>query len=594
VGGHHAGTDAYVRNRLLLGTAALFAFRLGLSLVRAGPLVFADELGYLSNARVLTGGLPAQLSLAPFYHGGYSLLISPLFLLGAGPQVTYHLVLALNAALAASMFWLLHLLLRRCIGIPPRQALAPAFAGSVYPSLTVMSQVAMSENLLAPLSCVWLISAWSLLSARPPGRLLAAGVTGAIAAALWAVHGRMLAALALTVSVAGSLVWRRPRRWRAALVTLLVLGVGVGAAQALSHFLAGRGYGSHASGELGTRLSALLGIHPLLTVLTNLVGQFWYLVVATFGLTVVVGGGTIDAALGRRRPRGGRWQSDPAGARGSGEQARVALLLVGALAVALLVISAGAFPTRFRPDMLIYGRYTEIIAPALVAVGLARLARRGSAFPRRGFLLALVALTLLVVLIRQTAHDPGIANRWDVASLPFLTFQLGSPVLLGAAAVAAAGAWMLGSTRRRMRFSPAVTACCLYAAVVAYGVLNPVLETQRAVYPSGWTSPQPVATRLRITHVAYDLSHYDVVGLYAVQWYLPHAHLELYGGGRQAPPSPFVLSGRGWGRAHPAAHAGVIWCDRGRDQVLWQLASPSASAEHSAPGSTPPKKAGCR
>src|SRR6476469_5766837 len=155
--------------RLLIGgTVALFLLRLVLSLLRTGPVLVADEIGYLTNARVIDGGLAGQLEQAPFYRGGYSLLIAPLLELGSDPTFLYHLVLVLNAALAASVFPLLYLLLTRFAGVRPELAIWAALAGAAYPALTVLSQVAMSENALFPLVCVWLIAFAGLLASRAP------------------------------------------------------------------------------------------------------------------------------------------------------------------------------------------------------------------------------------------------------------------------------------------------------------------------------------------------------------------------------------------------------------------------------------------
>jgi hypothetical protein len=244
-----------------------------------------------------------------------------------------------------------------------------------------------------------------------------------------------------------------------------------------------------------------------------------------------------------------------------------------ALTALLLIVSAGAFPTRARPDMLIYGRYAEIVAPPLVALGLALVSQRGFAgtVRFRTFLLALAGLTGLVVLVRVTAANPGAASRWNVASLPFLTFGLGPAVLIGAAVVAGAGAWVLWTLRQRGWTGGrlALVVVGLFLPVVGYSVWNPVISGQRSVYPSGWTSPEPVARRLGIRTAAYDLAHYDVIGLYATQWFLPHTRLELFDSRRGPPPSRYVLSGEQWGAQHPGAVA--LWRDRGRNQVLWRL-----------------------
>ena len=157
--------DITARRLLLIGTALLLVFRLVLSLARTGPLLVGDEIGYLTNARILTGGTPSLMGV-DFYRGGYSLLLAPLVAIDGNPVTSYRLVLALNAVLAASLAVLLYLLLTRCFGASPGAAVWPALAGAAYPSVTTLSQVAMSENLLFPLTVIWLICFGKLLDAR--------------------------------------------------------------------------------------------------------------------------------------------------------------------------------------------------------------------------------------------------------------------------------------------------------------------------------------------------------------------------------------------------------------------------------------------
>jgi len=243
-----------------------------------------------------------------------------------------------------------------------------------------------------------------------------------------------------------------------------------------------------------------------------------------------------------------------------------------ALTALLLLISASAFPERTRPDMLIYGRYTEVVAPALVAFGLTALARAWTSWrPLVWPLVGFGALTALVALIRVTASDPDAPNRWNISALPFVTVQLGAGVLIGAALVAAIGICLLLRASPFGARSYGAIAIGLFLAVVAYGAWNPVRSSQRAVYPAGWESPQAAVEGAGGKTVAYDLDHYDTIGLYAVQWFLPDSKIVLFEGEREAPPAQLVISNGEWAQEHRAEPAKLLWSDPGRDQSLWRL-----------------------
>jgi hypothetical protein len=551
------------RSRLLVaGTLALFAARLILSLMRTGPVLVADEIGYLTNARVIAGGIPGQLEQAPFYRGGYSLLIAPLVELGSSPTFTYHLVLVLNAALAASVFPLLYLLLTRCGGVRPGRAIWAAAAGAVYPALTVLSQVAMSENVLAPLVCLWLIAFGGLLANEDRrGELAWATMLGATTGALWAVHNRMFVAVLLAL---GGMLWlaaRRRLRPGALVLGVAVIAVAFYGVHLLDSFLIDRNYAGSAPDELSERMDSLFQFSGLRTALANLVGQSWYLLVATFGLAAAA---VADFATARRRGRRG----DDA------DERRLPILgVLLALTALLLLVSAAAFPERTRPDMLIYGRYTEVVAPALIAFGLAALSRvrRGAIGVFGGF----AALTALVVLIRATASEPDPANRWNISALPFVTVELGPAILVGAALVALFGAWLLLRASARAPWGPGVVAVALFLAVVAYGAWNPVRSSQQAVFPSGWTSPEAAAAEAGAETIAYDLDSYDAIGLYSLQWFLPNTEVTLFYGDREKPDTRFVLADEDWPRQQ-GVEATPLWQEAGHDQVLWRVSGPEA------------------
>jgi hypothetical protein len=362
--------------------------------------------------------------------------------------------------------------------------------------------------------------------------------------------------VALALAVLAWLGYRRRLRPAAFLAGVAVIALALIGTHLLDAYVTDRNYGGSATDELGQRSDELLRFGGLRTALANLVGQSWYLLVATFGLA---GAAAVD--FFRRGRAATRGETGPPAVLG-------ALLALTAL---LLVISAAAFPERTRPDMLIYGRYAEIASPPLIAFGFAALAAAPRPSRRRiGQVLAgFVLLTGAVALIRATASDPDPANRWNVTALPFVTVQLGPAILIGAAIVAAVGAALLWRVAGAGIRALGLTAALLFLAVTAYGAWNPVRSSERAVYPAGWESPEATAAGLK--SVAYDLDHYDTIGLYVTQWFLPDTHVLLFHGDSQPPPVPYVISSRAWRRDHPGLRSKAIWSDAGRDQVLWRL-----------------------
>jgi len=547
---------------LLGGTLLLFLARALLSLIRTGPVLVADEIGYLGDARALVGETGAQLELAPFYRGGYSLLIAPLLKLSSDVTTEYHLVLVLNAALAAAVFPLLYLLLSRFAGVPPRVALWAALAGSVYPAVTVLSQVAMSENALFPLVCVWLICFAGLLSsAASRSQLLWAIALGASAGALWAVHNRMIVAVLVAIAGMAWLLYRRRLRPAAAIAGVAAIVLTMLAVHFLDSFVATHNYGGSAPDELSARMDEILRFAGVRTVLANLVGQTWYLLAATFGLAAVV---LWDFLRGRPRR-----DDEEAGPPDPWRPLAAALLALTGL---LLLVSASAFPERTRPDMLIYGRYVEVVSPALIAFGIAALARRLQPGRRLAWLPASFAiLTVAAALIQALSSYDEIPGRWNVSALPFVTMHLGPAVLIGGAVVAAAGAAALWIASDRSSRTLGIAALGLFLAVTVYSLWNPVRSSNRTVYGDGWTSPQAAAEAAGGGPIAYDLEDYDTIGLYAYQWFLPDTPILLFHGDREAPPSRLVIAGRDYGSEGPGGGAVEVWSAAGRDQALWRL-----------------------
>jgi hypothetical protein len=534
---------------LLAGTAAFFVLRLALTIPRTGPVIVADEVGYLANARVLAGGVAGQLSSAPFYHGGYSLLLAPVLALFHDPETSYRLVLALNALLAVSLAPLIYLLLTRCFSVRPQAAVWPALAAAAYPSVTIFTQVAMSENLLLPLLVLWLLCAGSLLEAKNENReFVLAAATAVCAVWLWAAHGRMIVVVALTVALFALMLLRRTAS-RPAVLGLVLLAAGLGAVHVLDHFLISRNWDGHAHNEVSGRLSTLESAGGIGAFLRNLAGQSWYLAVATLGVLLA-------AAVPSE------WR--PVRLRFTAPQVVLALLLLAGLG--LLVESALSFRTTDRPDMLVYGRYTDVVVPPLLALALVRLGAGRRI--RLGVVLGvLVILTAAAALLRTTVDPSGLANRWNVASLPAPTFQLGPKVLLFAGAVAAAAIVALTLARRRLPVAVAPLVLLLFLPTTAVIERNPVLRAQSAFYPSGWTSPSGSTGGART--VGFDTEQGG--SLFVYQWFVWKARFVLFDGKSERPPAPVFFASPEWGAGHGGLRPKALWSDSGRDAELFRV-----------------------
>ena len=470
---------------LLVAAAGLFVLRLVLSLTRTGPVLMADEGGYLGNARMLGGGLDFVMGDSPFYRAGYSILLAPVVGPSSDPGLSYDLVLVVNAALAAALVPLLYLLLTRCFEVTPALAAAGAIAGAAYPTVTSITQIALSENALFPLTVVWLLAIGMLVRAREARMVLLALAAGACGAGLWIVHGRMIVAVAVTALLLVGLAVRRRIPPAAGIAGLATLAAGLVAGSLLNDLVVDRNYDGRRVDEVGSTLDALDGVDAFLRVLRNVAGETWYLLVATFGilgLVVLLDG---RASLARLR-------------RGDLGAPGITLTALLATAAGLLVVTAVWFVDPTRPDHILYGRYIEPAVPPLVALGVVTVMRREWRAEPRVVLAVVAALTALVAILAAPLEFPGEdANRWNVASLPFVTRDLGPLVIAGAGVAAAVGGAAILWAARRTPWAACAVLLALFVPITAFTEVRLVLRGEDDVYPRAGPARSPSSSPSR-------------------------------------------------------------------------------------------------
>ena len=562
-----------IGRRLALATGVLLTVRVVLALVRPGPILLSDEVGYLTNARVLSGGAGADLLQTSFYEAGYSLLLAPVVGLVHDPVAAYRLVIVVNALLGASLVPLLYLLLTRGFDIASRRAIWPAIAGACYPSVTLTAGAALGENLLYPLAVAWLLCLALLIRARTPIAATGwAAATALAACALWSTHGRMLVAVVISGGVIAAVASCRPRL-RVAAAGLVVLTLGLVLAHRLTSVVIDRNYGGRDFTMAVLNPSTIGDPNRLLLSARNLIGHTWYLFAASLGVVpAFLLSGEVRRSLARVTQR-------------RAASADVLLMLLLLTVAGLLVASALTFGHAHRADRLIFGRYTEIMAPPLLAVALSFLVA-GPSPPRPGPVAALLlSLTAVIVVMRLGLDVREAVNTVGVGSFPFRTGDLGPLRLLGAGIVAACVAWLaLTALRHGSDGAPLVVIAVF--ALVTVSALQPLLYRTGSVYPPGWRNIGEALSGSGVATVGYDedgdIDPSDREGGLIYPWFLRDAVLVRFSACKQPPPARYVVSTADWPARHPARPARVVWTDPVRDRTLWALRPAGSSQEAAA------------
>ncbi len=589
---------------LLAGFLLQVVLRVAISIGRDGPTNFADETGYLANARVIAGGVPGALQMAALYRGGYSLLLLPAQWLGHWPLSVYQGVLVTNALLSSLVFPLLHVLLTKVFRVPARTALIAAFLATLYPPLVVTTQFASAESLLPALVLLAAITLGAVVTAsRPRAAAGWAIASGCSAGALYTTHGRTAPMVALLVVLLLTLAVLR-RDLAGAAVAGVVAAVAVTlAGQWLNDWLNGKSWGGRQDADLQHVLDNARTLGSLKAVAALALGESWYLFVATFGLVVL---GLVHAATRLRAPAtpapegAGPTVSATAPPEGAGPTMSATAPPEGGSPP----MSATAPPEGGSPpatataagggrravdglrgavgreaggaavvSVFVLGS-TIVLAPPLLALGLVRLwtvrARRLVAELAVGSAVALVACAVAAVyaggLVRR-----GPVNWYTVLALPLLAQTREQIRPVTATLVALAGAAILLALARRPRVWALLgLAGVLVASSIALRVV--VIEARdRAIYGTQPIALSEVPGLNAPLDVGYDLAAYTPVGLYGYQWQLDRARFVLFDSRRDpVPRTKWVIAGLNW---PPARELGArrVWVHRAFRQALWRL-----------------------
>ena len=385
----------------MLLAAVCGAFMLTVAMRMAGPTVHPDEFGFLSNGQALIGHVEAPIPTGSFYPAGYGIVTGLGALLSGSITGAYRFALISNLLFAVLTAACAHRLATRGFGASRSIGLVAASLVFVTPGTVVTAMFAWPET-VSRLAFLVFISAVIGVTRHPSNRrVLLLGLSTGLMPAL---HGRftLLLPILCLIFLWWGLIRFIPR-------TVAIIGVGITAlgysgSYALNKFVKGALY-ADAYDQENRLLRRLLDPSVWPALLRTMVGQSWYLIATSFGMVGVA------FAIGflRIKSEGGRKSvaTDPA-----------CLGMLVLLASSLFIIFTGGLQLLYgsRGDHLIYGRYVEILVPALLVlacVGLERAPRTS----QRALLfsgMSILIVSFLYVLIDWGDGVKGGYTRNDI------------------------------------------------------------------------------------------------------------------------------------------------------------------------------------
>ena len=427
--------------RIVLFAAVLCGiFMVSVAMRQAGPTVHPDEWGFLSNGQVLIGHTEAPIPTGSFYPAGYGLVTGLGALITGSLPGSYRFALLANVVLAVLTAWFAGRLAVRGFGASKLMGRLVAALVFVLPGTIVTAMFAWPETASRLAFLLFISLVMTVAKNRTTIQVLGLGLFTGLMPAL---HGRFT----LLIPVVGAVfLWWGIQRLisrRTALLAIFVTAVGYEGSRLLNQFVKRSLY--EESYDQETRLLSRL-VDPNLwpALLRTMVGQTWYLTATSCGLLGV----GIAFAVWRIRSEGGARtvSSDPQ---------RLGLLVL--IASSFLVIFTGGLQLLHgnRGDHLIYGRYVEILVPALLVVACVGLEKFVVLAQRAWILTGLFAGVICVIYVIIDGGD-GVKGGYLRNNIVFpnivgtdIVRYLVSPSLINFGAVFVLAAVVLWTVLRR-------------------------------------------------------------------------------------------------------------------------------------------------
>ncbi|NLY09867.1 MAG: hypothetical protein GXZ11_08315 [Tissierellia bacterium] len=403
-GDDHTFTDekVYYKYLLLLSLGVFLIYWL-FNRQYTGPAYLSDEIGYLSKAAAFAG---YPVDMASSWHGGYSLILSPLFIIFSDPYLIWQAIMIINAILWACSFVILFCLLNKCFpGKNFRSILGTVLICAIYPSWITMSGYAFSTSCfvlfymlsIIALQKIDISKAWTVL----PHSLLAGF--------LYWIHPTGLAVMVASFLVVFVLSWNKRSFISLVLnsstIVIMLVVYKFGVHEWLAAIMTPEGYtASDHYGSITEVFGNFFNFDFWKTWVPIFFGQMSYLLIASFGLVYVAIGEIWDRLKeGLHSFNSKEWLIN----------STMLFCFLSVLGVLLMGSLYFASNSLLRTDIVIYGRYSEMVLLPLLGIGVLSSWRFRHLF--RSVLIILLS-TLLVTIYTCTTDIGNYNNLVNIQS----------------------------------------------------------------------------------------------------------------------------------------------------------------------------------
>lgn len=451
--------------------ALLFAgvcglFMLTVAIRQYGPTVHPDEFGFLTNGQVLIGHDEAAIPTGSFYPAGYGVVTGVGALITGSMSGAYRFALLTNVVLAIVTAWYAGRLAQRGFGVSRQMALLISALVFVVPGTIVSAMFSWAET--ASRLAFLLFVGFVLRAAKTRSRGIVVGL-GLFTGLMPALHGRFLLLLPIVCLLFAWWWIRKEISIVSAGLAVVVTASAYVSTHLLNKFVKTSVYTTSYDQE-NRLLERLVNPDVWPALLRTMVGQSWYLIASSCGLIGIAILFTISRVIGN----GGHRTI-------GGDAERVTLLVVFAAAFAIIFTGGLQLLYGNRGDHLIYGRYVEMMVPALLVISCVAL-ERASRLAQRAWLLTGLAIFGVAAFYVLIDFGDGVKGSHYRDSIVYpnivgidIAHYIVRPGLITFGLFFAGVALVLWALARKKGSLAVVTLIALFAASSSYSGQNSIL-----------------------------------------------------------------------------------------------------------------------